>query len=84
VTCVFDGTAATSRPTAVPVPRGVRVLFSAVGELADELLVRLVRSEPEGRPLAVVTNDREVIAGVTAAGGRTLPSEALLARLDRA
>lgn len=83
LTCVFDGTAAASRPTAVPVPRGVRVLFSAVGELADELLVRLVRAEPPGRPVAVVTNDREVIAAVTAAGARTLSSQALLARLDR-
>lgn len=83
-TCVFDGTAATTRPTGVPVPRGVRVLFSAVGELADELLIRLVRSEPEGRPVAVVTNDGEIVTSVVAAGARTLPSEALLARLDRA
>jgi predicted RNA-binding protein with PIN domain len=84
LTCVFDGTAAASRPTAVPVPRGVRVLFSAVGELADELLVRLVRSEPPGRPVAVVTNDREIITAVHAAGARTVSSEALLGRLDRA
>lgn len=83
ITCVFDGTAAANRPTAVPVPRGVRVLFSAMGELADELLVRLVRSEPGGRPVAVVTNDREVVTAVSAAGARTLPSQALLARLER-
>jgi predicted RNA-binding protein with PIN domain len=83
-TCVFDGTAATTRPTAVPVPRGVRVLFSAVGELADELLIRLVHAEPPGRPLVVVTNDREIITGAAAAGARPVPSEALLARLERA
>jgi predicted RNA-binding protein with PIN domain len=83
-TCVFDGTAATTRPTAVPVPRGVRVLFSAVGELADDLLVRLVRAEPAGRPIAVVTNDREIVTAVRAAGARALASETLLARLDRA
>jgi predicted RNA-binding protein with PIN domain len=84
ITCVFDGTAATTRPIAVPVPRGVRVLFSAVGEIADELLVRLVLSEPQGRPVAVVTNDREIVSAVRAAGARSLTSEALLARLDRA
>jgi predicted RNA-binding protein with PIN domain len=83
LTCVFDGTAAVSRPTAVPVPRGVRVLFSAVGELADDLLVRLVRAEPVGRPLTVVTNDQEVSTAVREAGARVLPSEALLARLER-
>ncbi|MDQ1635610.1 MAG: hypothetical protein QOJ32_2419 [Frankiaceae bacterium] len=83
ITCVFDGTAATSRPTALPIPRGVRVLFSAVGELADDLLVRLVRAEPAGRPIAVVTNDGEIISAVRAAGARCLASEALLARLER-
>jgi predicted RNA-binding protein with PIN domain len=83
-TCVFDGTAATTRPKAVPMPRGVRVLFSAVGELADELLVRLIRAEPTGRPVVVVTNDREIVAAAVAAGARSVPSEALLARLDRA
>jgi predicted RNA-binding protein with PIN domain len=83
ITVVFDGTAATTRPTALPMPRGVRVLFSAVGELADELLVRLVRAEPAGRPLAVVTNDGEVAAAVRTAGARTIASEALVARLER-
>ncbi len=83
ITCVFDGTAATARPTALPMPRGVRVLFSAVGELADDLLVRLVRAEPAGRPVAVVTNDGEIIAAVRAVGARRLASEALLARLER-
>lgn len=83
ITCVFDGTAATSRPTALPIPRGVRVLFSAVGELADDLLVRLVLAEPAGRPIAVVTNDGEIISAVRAAGARRLASEALLARLER-
>lgn len=84
LTCVFDGTAATTRPTGVPMPRGVRVLFSAVGELADDLLVRLVRAEPAGRPIAVVTNDREIVTAVRAAGARALASETLLSRLDRA
>lgn len=83
LTCVFDGTAATVRPVATVVPRGVRVLFSAVGELADHLIIRLVRAEPTGRPVAVVTNDKEVVEHVEAAGARALSSEALLARLDR-
>jgi predicted RNA-binding protein with PIN domain len=84
LTCVFDGTAAVTRPAAVTVPRGVRVLFSPVGEIADEVIVRLVREEPPGRPVAVVTSDRAVAERVRRAGARAVPSSALLARLERA
>jgi predicted RNA-binding protein with PIN domain len=83
LTCVFDATAAVVRPLKVT-PRGLRVLFSAVGELADQLIVRLVEAEPAGRPVVVVTNDSEVIAGAGRAGAAALPSAALLARLERA
>ena len=84
LTCVFDATAATGRPLALGTPRGVRVLFSAAGELADQLIVRLASSEPTGRPVVVVTNDREVVDAVRRIGGEALPSGALLGRLDRA
>jgi predicted RNA-binding protein with PIN domain len=83
ITCVWDGTGAVVRPVAVPVPRGLRVLFSEVGELADEVIVRLVRAEPPGRAIAVVTSDRAVADAVTAAGARVLGSDALLTRLER-
>jgi predicted RNA-binding protein with PIN domain len=82
VTCVFDGTAAVA-PTA-PSARGVRVLFSADGQTADELIDRLVRAEPPGRPVVVVSSDNEVAGRATAAGARAVPSTALLRRLDRA
>jgi predicted RNA-binding protein with PIN domain len=83
ITCVFDATSASSRPVAAGAPRGVRVLFSAAGELADELIVRLAAAEPEGRPVVVVTNDREVIEAVRPLGAGALPSGALLGRLER-
>jgi predicted RNA-binding protein with PIN domain len=83
VTVVFDATAVASRPVGVAAPRGVRVLFSRLGELADEEIVRLVRAEPPGRPVAVVTSDREVADTCAAAGARAVPSAALLARLER-
>ena len=41
--------------------RGVRVLFSDPGVLADDLIRSLVGAEPEGRPLVVVS----AMAGVT-------------------
>jgi predicted RNA-binding protein with PIN domain/phage shock protein A len=82
VTCVFDGAALDRKPIAKP-PRGVRVLFSPPDTTADELIRRLVRAEPPGRPVVVVSSDREVADGVSAAGARPVPAAALLKRLDR-
>ena len=46
ITIAFDGGA---RPPAQPrTPRGVRVLFSAPDEIADDLIRRLVAAEPAG------------------------------------
>ena len=83
VTCVFDGATLEGRVVSAT-PRGVRVLFSPEGETADELIRRLVRAEPPGRPVVVVSSDREVADGVRAAGARPVPSTLLLRRLDRA
>jgi len=78
VTVAFDGK---TRPTVQPrVPRGVRVQFS-VGEIADDLIRRLVAAEPRGRPVVVVTSDREIVADVHRAGAWTAPSAVLLALL---
>lgn len=79
VTCCFDGRTGQG---AVPQPRGVRVLFS-VGEIADDLIRRLVRAEPPGRAVVVVTGDQAVATDVTRSGARVLPSTTLLARLQR-
>jgi predicted RNA-binding protein with PIN domain len=79
ITIVFDGSV---RPPSQPrVPRGVRVLFSAADELADDLIRRLVAAEPSGRPLVVVTTDAQVVSDVLRAGAWTVPSAVLLARL---
>jgi len=83
VTCVFDGTTLDVRVIQSS-PRGVRVLFSPEGQSADELIRRLVRAEPDGRPVVVVSSDREVADGVLAAGARAVPASLLLRRLDRA
>ncbi|SBW26041.1 NYN domain-containing protein [Protofrankia symbiont of Coriaria ruscifolia] len=83
ITVVFDATAVIARPVGVAAPRGVRVLFSRPGQLADEEIIRLVRAEPMGRPVVVVTSDREVADTSRRSGARPIPSVALLARLDR-
>ncbi|NJQ14797.1 RNA-binding protein [Streptomyces bohaiensis] len=83
VTCVFDG-AELDVPVLLAPPRGVRVLFSKSGQTADELIRRLVRAEPPGRPVVVVSADREVADGVARAGARPVASVMLLRRLARA
>jgi predicted RNA-binding protein with PIN domain len=82
VTCVFDG-ADLEAPVLTAPARGVRVLFSKAGETADELIRRLVRAEPSGRPVVVVSTDREVADGVRKAGARPVASTLLLRRLTR-
>ncbi|MFI7613208.1 RNA-binding protein [Nonomuraea terrae] len=83
VTAVFDG-AELNAPVQVVKPRGVRVLFSEPGETADDLIRQLVRAEPPGRAIAVVSSDREVAESVRRMGARPVPSGLLLRRLGRA
>jgi predicted RNA-binding protein with PIN domain len=82
ITCVFDG-AELDAPVAIIAPRGVRVVFSPPGQTADELIGRLVRAEPAGRSVVVVSSDREVADGARRAGARPASSALLLRRLGR-
>ncbi len=78
ITVVFDGAAvATARPPA----RGVRVLFSPAGVLADQVINDLVRAEPAGRVVVVVTSDREVADRAAVDGARNAASIALIGAL---
>lgn len=80
VTVAFDGR---TRPPVQPrTPRGVRVLFSAAGEIADDLIRALVAAEPPGRVLLVATSDQQVVADVRRAGAWTVASGVLLAALN--
>jgi predicted RNA-binding protein with PIN domain len=80
-TVVFDGA---EKLVGVPGTRGVRVLFSRKGETADEVIRQLVRAEPDGRPVVVISSDREVADGVRRHGAYPLSSDTLLRRLARA
>jgi predicted RNA-binding protein with PIN domain len=81
VTCCFDG-ADVEAPQSWRV-RGVRVLFSDPGTTADDLVRRLVRAEPAGRPVVVVSSDLEVVAGVRSSGAAAVASAALVRLLAR-
>jgi predicted RNA-binding protein with PIN domain len=79
ITVAFDGG---TRPAVQPrTPRGVRVLFSAGEQIADDLIRSLVDAEPAGRAVIVVTSDQQVVADVRRAGAWTVPSAVFLARL---
>ncbi|GAA4214962.1 NYN domain-containing protein [Actinocatenispora rupis] len=82
VTCVWDG----AEPVhgVAPPPRGVRVLFSRKGETADEVIRRLVRAEPDGRVLVVISSDKEVADGTRRHGAYPLSAYTLIRRLARA
>lgn len=79
VTVVFDGAGVTAAP--VRGTRGVRVLFSDPGVIADDVIRNLVAAEPQGRPVLVATSDAAVVRSVQRRGAYTLPSATLVARL---
>jgi predicted RNA-binding protein with PIN domain len=82
ITIAFDGG---QRPPAMPpTPRSVRVLFSAPDEIADDLIRRLVAAEPPGRPLLVVSSDKQVALDVGRSGAWTADAAVLLARFGLA
>ncbi|WP_460540935.1 NYN domain-containing protein [Glycomyces halotolerans] len=81
ITVVFDG--ADPIFGAKPSARGVRVLFSAKGEIADDVVVDLARVEPKGRPVVVVSSDREVAERVRRHDAYAVPSPLLVRRLQR-
>jgi predicted RNA-binding protein with PIN domain len=81
VTVVFDGADGASGAPASS--RQVRVLFSRTDETADEVIRRLARHEPKGRPVVVVSSDKEIVEGVVRAGARAVPAVALTRLLER-
>lgn len=79
ITVAFDG--GTKPPVQPAAPRGVRVLFSAPDEPADDLIRRLVAGEPPGRPVVVVTSDGQIVTDTGRDGAWAVRSAVLLARL---
>lgn len=75
-TVVFDAASSDSRPV-VAAPRGVKVLFSPAGVIADDVIRDLVAAEPTGRVVVVVTEDRELAGDLRRAGARIVAPGAL-------
>ena len=81
-TVVFDAASSAVRPVATT-PRGVKVVFSPEGVIADRVISDLVAAEPEGRVVIVVSSDQEVARDASAAGARSVAAEALVGLLAR-
>jgi len=77
---VFDGSDVS---VAVSARRLARVQFSPPGVIADDVIRDVVATLPTDLPVAVATNDREVVASVRAMGANTITSETLLAAAGR-
>ena len=76
-TVVFDAHTSPSRPV-VTAPRGVRVVFSPSGVIADDVLRQLVAAEPGGRTVVAVTSDRALATDLAREGARVVGSDVLL------
>ena len=86
VTVVFDAADSgdpASRPLVTP-PRGVRVRFSPVGVIADDVIRELLHLEPPGRPVVVVTSDRALATDVQRVGFRAVAASTLPRLMTRA
>ena len=81
-TVVFDAAASSARPV-VSTPRGVKVVFSPEGVIADQVIADLVAAEPAGRVVVVVSSDQEVARHAERSGARSLAAEALVGLLAR-
>ena len=82
VTVVFDAAEMEKRPL-VKKPRGVRVLYSPYGVIADDVIRSLVAAEPTGRPVVVVTSDQAVARDVQRGGARVVDAVVLTRLLSR-
>jgi predicted RNA-binding protein with PIN domain len=81
-TVVFDGADADARRS-MAAPRGVKVVFSPRGVIADDVIRELVAEEPPGRVVVVVTSDRALAGDVERSGARAVGSDALIGLLAR-
>jgi len=82
-TVVFDAAAvpgSAARHVAAA-PRGVRVVFSPSGVIADDVIRDLVVAEPPGRVVLVASDDQAVARDIALDGGRPVPTTLLLQAL---
>ena len=81
ITVVFDGWEGGSPLEERDLAGGVAIIYSRLGEKADEVIKRLVGMGSE--EILVVTSDREIAAYAARRGKSSIDSPGFAARLDR-
>jgi predicted RNA-binding protein with PIN domain len=80
ITCVFDGWVGGSPTEERDLAGGVEIIYSRLGEKADEVIKRMV--EATGEETLVVTSDREISVFAERRGKTAVSSPAFSAILD--
>jgi predicted RNA-binding protein with PIN domain len=80
ITVVFDGWLGGSPTEERDLAGGVEIIYSRLGEKADEVIKRLVQTA--GEELLVVTSDREIAQHANRRGATAIGSPEFAARLD--
>jgi uncharacterized protein len=81
ITVVFDGWVGGSPREERDLASGVEIIFSRLGEKADEVIKRLI--EKGGEEILVVTSDREIAVFATRRGKTAIASAEFDALLER-
>jgi hypothetical protein len=81
ITVVFDGWQAGWAAEKKERRKGIELIFSQLGEKADDVIKRLVREKGPGK--VVITSDRDVARYAEKMGAAVVPSEQFRERMDR-
>ncbi|MDD5099873.1 MAG: NYN domain-containing protein [Syntrophales bacterium] len=81
ITVVFDGWVGGSPKEERDIAGGVEIIYSRLGEKADEVIKRLL--EKAGEEILVVTSDREIAVFAARRGKTAVASAEFAARLER-
>jgi len=82
ITLVFDGWLGGWTTEQREIKRGIEVIYSRLGEKADEVIKRLVREE--GSAAIVITSDREISRFAERMGAAVIPSDQFQEKLEHA
>ena len=80
VTLVFDGWLGGWTTEQREIKRGIEIIYSRLGEKADEVIKRLVKEE--GSAAIVITSDREISRFAERMGAAVIPSEQFQEKLE--
>ena len=81
ITVVFDGWKTGWAVEKKERRKGIDLIFSQMGEKADDVIKRLVKDKGPGK--VVITSDRDVARYVEKMGAAVIPSEQFRERMDR-